>query len=390
MADFSSLTSAFDQANQAAKTANNMAGASASLPDMLRQAIAERFNDPLQGQRETASQNVLTSPTRAREYVTNLGQSGQAILSPAQQESIIAARRAADVVPLQSLNDMLQARFGGINDTINNATNQWGAMTQAQQGNATLLQQQAESAFDRMYKEAQLNKSSVGSNLLANLLNKPTEPKPTEIPTTKVLGITMKGQVGTQSPEGQWEYTKEGWQPRGGDDLMSKITPELLTAGVLSGEISSADASLLGKLTGMGQFKTSAEKNRETLGNEKQYNLQIIDDLIKNLTTGGVKTGPFSGLTLQAKAKSGIGINDKERQVYNTIAKIAAKQLFSLGGKTLPAQEMARLEPFTTGYNLPTEQNIVALEAMKKELENIYGTMIDNQSGYEDPSFIGD
>jgi len=379
------ITSMFNQANQAQQGVVNSMQSNTKLPDMLRQAVSERFSKTgLTEARSAAAGNLLNTPSSTRSEMANLGQTGQVILSPSQQQSILAGQRTSALTPLMTLNDMMTQRSGTTEQAINAGLSAYNTDIKSQQLNADSLYKQAESAYDRYMREREFGlaqqKAGSGTNFLSSLLSglsggQPTEAKP----------MYSANQVGATSKGGEWTFNGKDWDPiqQSGGGLESLITPEVLMSGVLSGDLSSADANTLGKLAGLGQYKTSAEKNRETMIGEKEYNLNLLDNAIKLLTEGKVKTGPLSGNILQAKAKSGIGINQNERDIYNLIAKIGAKQLFALGGKTLPSQEMARLEPFTTSYTLPTEQNLTALQAMRKELEAIYGSMIDNQSGYE-------
>lgn len=149
------------------------------LPSMLRDAVSERFSQsPLWGQREKAAEQYITSVPRARENIGEMIRSGT-ILSPTQQQSIISGQRAADVVPLLSLNDLLQAQTGGMETAIAGGLGQFNAMLNALTQSAGLQQQSAESAFQRAVTEEQLRQKDVelaksgsggGGGLLEQLL----------------------------------------------------------------------------------------------------------------------------------------------------------------------------------------------------------------------------
>ena len=159
--DTSSIDPLFQQAQQATDQATSLAASGANLPQQLREAVTGRLeSSPLFGQREKAAEQVLTSGSRAREDISGIlkkgqaGEAGGAILSPTQQQSIISARGAADVVPLTSLNDLLTARIGGVDTAVNAGLNAYQTMLQNAQNLATTKTGQAESAFNRLLQLA--------------------------------------------------------------------------------------------------------------------------------------------------------------------------------------------------------------------------------------------
>lgn len=164
MADFTSIEPLEKTAQQLESKAVTSAAAGYNLPSQLRSAISERFaNSPLIGQREEALKTVLTSPERSREAVASKVQGGT-ILSPTQQQSIMAAQRAADVVPLISINDLLQNQFGSISDLVNAGTGAYQAQVAADQGKAQLARTQSDNAFTRLIKQAELELAQQKAN----------------------------------------------------------------------------------------------------------------------------------------------------------------------------------------------------------------------------------
>lgn len=144
------------QARQAEQHAVGMGAQAYKLPDMLRQAVTERFQgSPLYGQREAATEQVMTSGARGREQLAGLAQTGQAITSPTQQQSILAAQRAADVVPLMSINDLLRIQTGGIEGLVGSGTNAFNAMVAQAQGQAQLARQTAGTQWDQLFQQQQ-------------------------------------------------------------------------------------------------------------------------------------------------------------------------------------------------------------------------------------------
>lgn len=184
MVDTSQLQQQAQRVSQRQQELAGMTRAGAGLSEQLREAVADRFqSSPLYSAREQAAQQVLTSPTRAREYVSNIQEQGQP-LSPIQQESIIAARRAADVVPLMTLNDLLRAREGTIEQAI--------------QGGLTGFQSLLSSAQQQAQAE---------QNLLSNLLSIESQQREAEALSTldlndRVVVMDRFGNIIQEIPKG--------------------------------------------------------------------------------------------------------------------------------------------------------------------------------------------
>jgi len=156
----------YQQASSKATQLENRAAMTSSaatvLPDMLRKAVSERFQgSPLVKQREEALQNFLTAVPTARsemaELVNKPAEEGGAILSPTQQQQIIAGRRAAATVPLASLNDLLRAEFGGIEDIVGAGTRAYQARAQLEQQQAESARQQSNTLLDNLFRQAGLD-----------------------------------------------------------------------------------------------------------------------------------------------------------------------------------------------------------------------------------------
>lgn len=153
------LQAGFDRANQAQESYVSMAESGARLPQMLRDAVSERMaNSPIGRQRDEAAANVLTSPARSRSQLAEIVQGGT-ILSPTQQQQIMTQQRASDLVPLMSLNDLLQAQLGGVDTAVNAGLGAYETLLGAQQARAQMAQQSAEGAWNRAMQQAQLDLS---------------------------------------------------------------------------------------------------------------------------------------------------------------------------------------------------------------------------------------
>lgn len=195
--DFSSIEPLNQAANQAEDKALASSSASFTLPQKLQDAINSRFNNSaIVQQREAALQPVLTSADRSREAVAGMVNSGT-ILSPTQQQSIISARRAADVVPLISLNDLLQNQFGSIGDLVRAGTAGFQGQVAADQGAAQLARERANSALSSLIAQRELQLKEAE----ASRANAPN-------PYADLIGMLLGGQQGQgmladSSPEAQ-------------------------------------------------------------------------------------------------------------------------------------------------------------------------------------------
>ena len=137
---FSDIETKYSQASSAAQDAVNLSGAGANLEKMLRESIADRFTgSPLNAQRETAAQTLLTSPERSRASMAELVKTNP--LSPNQQQSIQASQYASDIIPMMTMNDLLGIRSGTINDALGGGINAFNTLLKAQQGKAQLMRE---------------------------------------------------------------------------------------------------------------------------------------------------------------------------------------------------------------------------------------------------------
>lgn len=163
----SNIQSQFDTASQQTEKAISMSESSAKLPSMLRDAVSERMqNSPLLPAREEAVSYMMETPTRVRDELSQNIQSGN-ILSPTQQQRVMAGERAAASVPVMTLNDLLQSQFGGVDTAVNAGLGAYETMLNAALARAELAQNQAQGAWDRYLQGENLRlsqqKSAQGS-----------------------------------------------------------------------------------------------------------------------------------------------------------------------------------------------------------------------------------
>src|SRR3990167_5018091 len=106
------------------------------LPDLaqkLREALTSKFTtaNPLYAQRESAQQEFLNAPSKARADISQMQQTSGIPLSPTQQESITSGRRSAAFAPLSSANLMLGGAFGGLENIIGGGVKAFEAAAKA-------------------------------------------------------------------------------------------------------------------------------------------------------------------------------------------------------------------------------------------------------------------
>ncbi len=182
-------------ANTAADTANNFVAGGYSLADELRKAVGERFGEsPVANDAATARSDFMAAAPQARSDVLGMVQGGT-ILSPTQQLQIIAAKRAAALVPLTAANTMQEATFGTMQDLINAGTNAYTAQGTKLQGAATLAEKSYTDLLNELVTKAQLaNAGSTASGSWSNFtdadgkvwaLNSKTGEKKLLVETTK-------------------------------------------------------------------------------------------------------------------------------------------------------------------------------------------------------------
>jgi hypothetical protein len=226
------LNSAQESSYSATESANQMASDAFKMPDLLRQAVYERFkNSPLHGQFQGAAQNFLTAVPQKRAELASMVQGGGPILNPNQQQSILAGTRAANLVPLISLNDLLKSQTGGMETLIQGGTNAYNAQVAAAQAAAELKQQQYKDILANLVQEKEWQMEQ-------QKIDKPTSSSGGGIgdELTKLIMQRLMGQqqipsnfgnapmyspfegVGTISQDGNWYFSGEdneygGWLP---------------------------------------------------------------------------------------------------------------------------------------------------------------------------------
>lgn len=153
--DWSSVDQARGQAQQAAASANAFSAKGNVLADELRKAIGERFGQSgIAQDTAKARTDFMAAAPQARADVLGMVQGGS-ILSPTQQNAILAAKRGSALMPLMGANLVQDAAFGTMEDLINAGTNAFKAKTQEQQGLASIAQGNYSSLLNELLQRAE-------------------------------------------------------------------------------------------------------------------------------------------------------------------------------------------------------------------------------------------
>lgn len=153
--DWNQVDTARQTADSASQSALNFSARGNTLADELRKAVGERFAEsPVAKESATARSGFLAAAPAARSEVADLVKSGT-ILSPSQQNSILAAKRAAALVPLMASNVNQQAVFGTLEDLINAGTNAFKAQSDLETGKAQIARQSYSDLLTTLLQKAQ-------------------------------------------------------------------------------------------------------------------------------------------------------------------------------------------------------------------------------------------
>ncbi|MFA7000360.1 MAG: hypothetical protein WC241_04590 [Candidatus Paceibacterota bacterium] len=167
--DWQNIESARNTATTAAQTASDYSAAGNTLADELRKAVGERYaQSDIAKEAATNRSNYLVAAPQARADVLGLVKGGS-ILSPTQQNAILAAKRASAIAPLMGSNLMEQAAYGTMEDLINAGVNSWNAQTQALQGTANITQNSYTSMLNELLQKAQEERATASAGREAEL-----------------------------------------------------------------------------------------------------------------------------------------------------------------------------------------------------------------------------
>jgi len=167
--DYSAVDTARTNAQSAAQTAVDYSSKGNTLADELRKAIGERYGESdIAKNTATARTDFMAAAPKARQEVLGLVQGGS-ILSPTQQNAIMAAKRSSALAPLMGANLVNDAAFGTIEDLINAGTNAWNAKSTAAQGAAQIAQTGYTSLLNEMLQKAQEERATAAEKRATEL-----------------------------------------------------------------------------------------------------------------------------------------------------------------------------------------------------------------------------
>ncbi len=351
------ITALDTQATQAENTAAQYVASSATLPEQLRQAVAERFSSsPLIKQRDTALTGYLNEPTDTRAYLANLVKGGT-ILSPTQQQQIAGARSTSATIPLVSLNDLLQTQMGSIGDIVTAGTAPFLAQAGLAQTQATQARSTANTTFDRLVKDKEYQlklqelalKSGNNSNalLLAKLLGLTggtgtpsdggAEPMPTVTPSDNVLSQTT-GTINSPAGEWTWDKNANAWKSNitslGGTSADDQ-KKQAIALSLLGGAIKPAEANALTALLNLTKKPPTAQQSKdainaqsglralttvqELIAKDPQIILQAQTPLLGRFGTSGKYRAAIKEMQdVLTRLRTGAALNEQEIAFYES------------------------------------------------------------------------
>jgi hypothetical protein len=325
----------------------NLASGQATIAETLKQKALEAYknNEDIVKPLDTATADYYNAPSVAREKY-------QDIFNPFTREKLVSQYTTNAGLPMQALSNVLGNRMGRIDDLIGSGTNAYKAQVTAAQDAV----QQAQAEYDNLLKEYEINQKnapSATSPIMAALQailtgggststpTAPTEPEPMYSPGGNQSGIKSAG--------GQWTWADNKWIPTATGTTTNKssgintdVAKQLLSLGVLSGDIPAAAASFIG--TTMGITKPSDEATSQSLVRQ----LNGMKSLIANT----------NGITAGASTLPGIGTMFSDPS-FNTF-----KVTRDLIGQTVAKMyESGRLSDQDRVFylrNFPTDAEVVA------------------------------
>lgn len=157
--DNTAVDAARTNAQSTAQTAVDYSSKGNTLADELRKAVGERYaSSDIAKNTATARTEFMAAAPQARSQVLDLVKGGS-ILSPTQQNAIMAAKRSSALAPLIGQNLVNDAAFGTMEDIINAGTNAWKAKTEAAQGAAGIAQTGYQNLLSELMQKAQIAQS---------------------------------------------------------------------------------------------------------------------------------------------------------------------------------------------------------------------------------------
>jgi hypothetical protein len=246
-----------------------------------------------------------------------------AMVNPLQADVLTARERAGTLGTLATQAQVQEGIEGTIQDIIGGGVNQLKAAALVKQAEAEKATQEANTLLEQV-KLREEQEARAFQQMMAE----------------KEFGLAQE--------KFAWEKTR----PTGG---AAGLTPHqqltwLNTMGKIQGEM-------------------------EEAANDASYKIGKLDEAIKLLEEDRVRVGPIVGKFLPLAARLG----DKDSaNFWRIVQEATTQEMFKIGGKVLPAQEIERLKPF-----LPTEPTVTKEKMLGdlKNLRNNFAVAAENEIG---------
>lgn len=348
------LKTAGQTANKAQSTANAATSAGSTieteLNDALRGVVA---NEGAVKERASAQSKWLESGSAARNMYANPDSAGY-IFNPYQREALIGQYRQNAYTPYAALTDYLGMRAGSIPQIAASAANTYNASIQPQ----LLAAQNAQNDYGNLLQQYQLEQQAAAAEAAKQQQEFENQLK------LQQLALSQQGSSGGSNLLGQ--YLQSG----------GEITPEFLKAGILSGQLSAADANALAGFSGIG------DKPNEKATAYDNALRQVNEALgLLNKDSGVAGWNPLYSLQT-----SGIGqyipgkANQNRVNFERALADLAGGQAFGEAGKALTDTEKALIQGKIPERGKSADFLKSQLESIGREIESRRAAL-DNANG---------
>lgn len=300
-------------------------GFGADVMDRVRNARASRGVSQLSTDIGAATGRLASEAPEIRERMAEV--------NPLQVDAATARSRASELSNLATMADWQSGIQGTLTDVIGAGTDRLKAMATAKQAEAQTAAQEASDLIQMIQlKEAQ--EARAFQQMMA------------------------QQQFGLEQEKFAWQKA----QPTGGAGVGGLTPNQMLSWMTKAGEMSG---------------------NIESVSNEAQLKLGKLDEAIKLLEEDRVRVGPLVGHFLPLAAKLG---NRDAADFWRFVQEATTGEMFNIGGKVLPAQEIKRLEPYLpTSPTLSKEKMLGDLKNLRNNLANLYQNEITTVQSQLDP-----
>lgn len=348
-ADYNKIKTLQEQAASLTKQGAGMEASSVNLGDKVMEAVrADRVSrgvSKLSTDVGNVSGQMVSDPTGIRERTSG-------VVNPLDVNALTSSARAQNLRTLgtistqqtlnqQPIDEVIQA---GANQLTSRAKNLYAqaeeAQAQADALNQEWERQMAErkQAWDEYYQQQQLNIDNA------------------KLTPGGAIDIPGVGSVSQDVLQGAIDVIN------GGD------IKNISFAGNLRGNVQSFVSYLINNPKVAESLSINPLSSVDQPTFEAVSKLGYIQDAQKYLNkTGG--TGYTGSLQKYLSQRTGIG-GEEADTFWNLFSRLGAKELFDIGGKTLPAQEKGEITPFIPREDKDPQANVKSLDRMYATLYN--------------------